>query len=144
MLDAGEVHKPVVTTAKKPIRSYEDIEAYQRAMGLVTGIHALAKIMPPYERHDLAAQIRRASKSVPANIAEGYARRRSIKDFKNYLRMAMGSANEMEVHLKIAAELGYHSRAEAERYIKEYNIVGRQLNRLISTWRQFQPPDSSF
>ena len=129
--------------ARPAIRSYEDIEAYQRAMKLIAAMHAVVKTLPSYEKHDLAAQMRRASKSIPANIAEGYARRQSTREFKHYLRMAMASANEMEVHLKIAGELDYLSRNQANEYSKEYNIVGRQLNRLISTWRQLQPPASS-
>ena len=133
----------VTPVARKTIRSYEDIEAYQRAMKLVAGIHALVKTFPAYERHDLASQMRRAAKSVPANIAEGYARRWSVKEFKNYLRMAMASANEMEVHLKIAVELGYVAQQDAGQYVQEYGIIGKQLNRLISTWRQLQPPASS-
>jgi len=128
---------------RSPIRSYEDIEAYQRAMRLITAVHAIVKTLPGYEKHDLAAQMRRASKSVPANIAEGYARRQSTKEFKHYLRMAMASANEMEVHLKIAGELGYLSREQVTEYAKEYNIIGRQLHRLSTTWRQLQHPASS-
>ena len=127
---------------RAPIRSYEDIEAYQRAMKLIAAMHAIVKTLPGYEKYDLAAQMRRASKSVPANIAEGYARRQSTKEFKNYLRMAMASANEMEVHLKIAGELGYLSREQVAEYANEYNIIGRQLNRLSTTWRQFQHPAS--
>jgi four helix bundle protein len=133
----------VVPEGRRAIRSYEDIEAYQRAMKLVASVHDVVKSFPAYERHDLAAQIRRAAKSVPANIAEGYARRWSVKEFKNFLRMAMASANEMEVHFKIAAELGYVARHEAQQYVVEYGIIGRQLNRLITTWRQLQPPTSS-
>lgn len=106
-------------------------------------MHAVVKTFPDHEKHDLAAQMRRASKSVPANIAEGYARRQSTREFKHYLRMAMASANEMEVHLKIAGELGYLSRAQVMEYAKEYNIIGRQLNRLIAAWRQLQHPASS-
>jgi len=129
--------------SRVPIRSYEDIEAYQRAMKLIAAMHAIVKTLPGYEKYDLAAQMRRASKSVPANIVEGYARRQSPKEFKNYLRMAMASANEMEVHLKIAGELGYLSREQVTEYAKEYNIIGRQLNRLSAAWRQLQPPASS-
>ena len=129
--------------ARKPIRSYEDIEAYQRAMKLVVSIHRVANALPAHERHDLVSQMRRASKSVPANIAEGYARRWSVKEFKNYLRIAMASANELEVHLRIASELEYLDPQEAEDLRAEYNIVGRQLNRLISAWRELQPPVSS-
>ena len=129
--------------ARPPIRSYEDIEAYQRAMKLVASIHALVRSFPPHEQRDLTAQMRRAAKSVPANIAEGYARRSSIKEFKNYLRIAMASANEMEVHIKIAHELGYMPAKAFREHLDEYVIVGKQLNRLISGWRQFQPPASS-
>jgi four helix bundle protein len=128
---------------RTPIRSYEDIEAYQRAMGLIPAIHQLAGALPAYERHDLASQMRRAAKSIPANIAEGYARRESVKDFRNYLRIAMASANEMEVHLQIAADLGYVERSKADDLRSEYGVVGRQLNRLIASWRHLQPPASS-
>jgi four helix bundle protein len=129
--------------ARGPIRSYEDIEAYQRAMKLVVEMHDLVKRLPSEERYDLGAQIRRGAKSIPANIAEGCAKRSSVKEFKKYLRIAMASANEMEVHLKIAAQLGYLSQAKAEPLVQEYVIVGKQLNRLITVWRQLQTPASS-
>ena len=112
-------------------------------MRLVAAIHTRVKAFPAYERYDLASQMRRAAKSVPANIAEGYARRWSVKEFRNYLRMAMASANEMEVHLKIAGELEYLPSADAAQLAGEYGIVGRQLNRLITNWRQLKPPASS-
>jgi len=56
-----------------PIRSYRDIEAYQRAKALVVPMHKLVKRFPAYEQFDLCDQIRRASKSVVANIVEGYS-----------------------------------------------------------------------
>ncbi len=77
--------------------------------------------------------MRRASKSVPANISEGFSKRATVNDFKKYMRAAMGSANEMETHLKIAKGLGYSQ--QLDELIDGYNHVGRQLNRLISTWR---------
>lgn len=82
--------------------------------------------------------MRRASRSVRANIAEGYAKRRSAKEFRNYLTTAMGSANEMKVHLTIARELGYLD--EDEELTEQYDILGRQLNRLIGSW-QAGPPE---
>jgi len=128
----------------RPIRSYEDIEAYQRAMALLKAVHDLVLKFPDFERYELASQIRRACKSVPTNIAEGYAKRRSVKEFKAFLTNALGSANEMEVHLRIAIALGYVSEAEVEPTIAAYQVIGRQLARLIQSWRQFQPPASSF
>ena len=89
------------------IRSFRDLEVWQRGMALLRPVHELSIQFPDYEKFDLGNQVRRACKSVPANIAEGYAKRRSAKEFRAYLANAMGSATEMEVHLEIARELGY-------------------------------------
>ena len=92
----------VTKVAQGPIRSYEDLDAFQRALALVRPAHDFALTLPEYERFDLCSQVRRASKSVPANIAEGYGKRRSSRHFRVYLENAIGSANEMVVHLQIA------------------------------------------
>lgn len=113
---------------------YERLECYRRAMGLVPQVNALIRRLPAEERFELVSQTRRASRSVPANIAEGYAKRKSSKEFANYLTTAMASANEMEVHLKIADQLGY---ADVSGLIEECNVVGRQLNKLIASWQRF-------
>ena len=107
-------------------------------MALVPRVQSLIRALPTSERYALASQMRRASRSVPANIAEGYAKRRSAKEFRAYLTTAMGSANEMKVHLAIAQELGY--RSEDDQLTEDYDILGRQLNRLISSW-QAGPPE---
>ncbi len=78
----------------KPIQSYEDLEVYQRSMALVRPVHELVKRFPAYEERDRVEQMRRASRSIPSNIAEGFSRRRSAKDFKLYVAHALGSANE--------------------------------------------------
>jgi four helix bundle protein len=121
---------------------YEDLEVYRRSFAMQKPVHQLVLRFPDYEKFDLANQMRRASKSVSANIAEGYARRRSPKEFCGFLAVAVGSANEMEVHLKTAFELGYVSQAEFEHFIAEYNIIGKQLTRLIQYWRTREGPVS--
>ena len=63
------------------ITSFRDLEVCQRGMSLLGPIHELALQFPDYEKFDLASQLRRAAKSLPANIAEGYAKRRSAKGF---------------------------------------------------------------
>ena len=123
---------------KTPIRSYRDLEVYQRSMALLKPIHQVVLSFPDYEKFDLASQPRRACKSVPANIAEGYAKRRSAKEFRAFLANAMGSATEMEVHLEIARELGYITDEECARLVDEYQIVARQLYRLIEKWQSFE------
>lgn len=108
---------------------------YQRAYGLLKPVHALVLRFPDYEKYDLANQIRRACKSVPTNIAEGYARRASVKEFCKFLGFSLGSANEMEVHFDVAEELGYIGAEEHTYFSDEYTIVGKQLTRLIQYWR---------
>ncbi|MBI4331407.1 MAG: four helix bundle protein [Chloroflexi bacterium] len=117
------------------IKSYEDLEVYQRAMKLLVKVHLVALSFPDYEKYELASQMRRASKSIPANIAEGYGRKSSVKDFKSYLTTALGSGNEMLVHLVIARELGYMAAKEANDLIEAYDIVGKQLSKLIQNWK---------
>lgn len=130
--------------ARSPIRSFRDLEVYQRGMRLLKPIHEIVLRFPDYEKFDLATQLRRAAKSVPANIAEGYAKRRSAKEFRAYLANAMGSATEMEVHLEIARELGYISPERCAELVGEYQILARQLFRLIEKWRSgdLRPPTS--
>ncbi len=126
------------------IRSFHDLEVYKRGMALLRPVHDIVLTFPDYEKFDLANQLRRASKSVPANIAEGYAKRRSAKEFRAFLANAMGSATEMEVHLEIARELGYITVDACAGLVEEYRILARQLYRLIEKWRtvDIRPPTS--
>jgi four helix bundle protein len=119
------------------IRSYEDLEAFQRAMALLKPIHRLALKFPEYERFDLTSQTRRASKSVPTNIAEGYGKRRSARHFKSYLESSIGSANEMVVHLQVAHCLEYVTQEETDPLIAEYRVVGKMLVRLMEKWQTY-------
>ena len=114
---------------------YRDLDVYQRSLDALVAVHKIAAALPDIERYDLAAQLRRASKSIPANIAEGYAKRRSAKEFISFLTTALGSANELEVHAEIAYRLGYIDDSELEGLQREYGIIGRQLAALISSWR---------
>jgi len=119
---------------KQAIRSYEDLEAFKRAMALVRPSHDLAGKLPDCERFDLMSQIRRASKSIPANIAEEYGKRRSVKHFKVYLENALGSTNEMIVHIQVAELLEYGASEERRQLIESYRVVGKLLTRLIEKW----------
>ena len=106
-------------------------------MELLVRVHELCKRLPPEEKFELGSQMRRASKSIPANVAEGFSKRSSVNEFKQYMRTAMASANEVETHLRIAGRLGYAGGTELDELIDGYNHVGRQLNRLITNWKRF-------
>lgn len=119
------------------IKSFRDLEVYQESYKLMIIVHKAVKTFPVYERNDLASQIRRASKSCPSNIAEGYAKRRFEKEFKKHLDSAVGSANEMEVHIETARDLGYWQRDFCEDLLNRYLKLGGKLTNLRNNWKTF-------
>ena len=119
------------------IKSYRDLEAYQRAKKLIGPVYQLVETLPPSERYDLCDQMRRACKSVAANIVEGYSHKDTPTKAKSFWRTSMGSANEMVEHLEQSVTLRYASSEAAQPLIDEYTIVAKQLNKLIQHWRRF-------
>ncbi len=76
-------------------------------------------------------QIRRASKSICANIAEGFVKQKKSKaEFKRFLQMALGSSNEMLVWILYCKELSYVSEEDARRWYNEYLSICKMLNTL--------------
>ncbi|TAK04257.1 four helix bundle protein [Patescibacteria group bacterium] len=86
--------------------SYQDLIVWQKAMDLVVGVYEITKDFPTDERYGIVSQMRRSAVSIPSNIAEGY-RRKSEVDFQRFLRIAYGSASELETQLLIAQRLRY-------------------------------------
>ncbi len=91
---------------KPAIRSFRDLGVWQLGMDLALLSYQLARQLPPSERFELAGQIKRASVSIPANIAEGYGRRH-LGDYLRHLYIANGSLKELETELELAERLGY-------------------------------------
>ena len=118
-----------------PIKSYRDLEAYQRARNLIVPIHELIEKLPSTEKFGLCDQMRRASKSVADNIVEGYSHKDTPVKMKSFWRISMGSANEMIEHLEQTALLKYAPTKIVQPMIDEYTIVAKQLNKLIHNWR---------
>src|SRR3982751_1911712 len=86
---------------------FEDLEVFQRAYKVSLEIHRFAQTMPQVEQFDLASQIRRASKSICANLAEGFGKQsRSKAEFKRFIQMSIGSSDEMRVWIRYCLDLG--------------------------------------
>ena len=119
------------------IKGFRDLEVYQESYELAVIVNKALLKLPSFEKFDLVSQMRRASKSIPANIAEGYAKRVSTKEFMKHLTIAIGSANEIEVHISLARDLGFWSKDFADDLINRYQIIGRKLNKLIQNWKTF-------
>jgi four helix bundle protein len=88
-----------------PVRSYKDLEVWQKAMQFAEDCDRATEKFPRDETYGMTAQIRRAAISIPANIAEGYGRDQT-GSFIQFLRIAQGSAREIETRLILAARVG--------------------------------------
>jgi four helix bundle protein len=88
------------------IQSYRDLTVWQLGMQITEDVYALTKNFPAEERFGLTSQLRRATASVPANIAEGHARS-STKDFLRHLSIAIGSLAEVTTFLELAERLKF-------------------------------------
>jgi four helix bundle protein len=86
------------------VESFKQLNVWQRSIELVREIYKVSKQLPKSEEYGLISQMRRASVSIPANIAEG-KKRRTRKDFVSFLRIADGSAAELETLLIISDEI---------------------------------------
>lgn len=111
---------------------YRDLKVWQRAMDLATTIYEESAKFPKHELYGLTSQIRRASVSIPSNIAEGQGRR-SPKEFCQFLRHSKGSLMEVETQTMIAVRLRYISRSSGEAILSSCAEVGKMLNGLIDS-----------
>ena len=110
------------------IQSYEDLSVWQLAMRLATDINALTARFPVHERYGLADQVRRAASSIPANIAEGWARPTRV--YINHVSIALGSEAELKTHLLLAVRMSLITRAQADPLLALASQVGRMLRGL--------------
>jgi len=87
------------------VQSYHELIAYQKAYQLVLLVYRLTQSFPREEIYGLTSQIRRCSVSIPSNIAEGYMR--GSKEYIQFLKIALGSAAELETQLSLSKDLDY-------------------------------------
>ena len=119
------------------IKSFKDLEVYKASYELAIIVNKAVNKLPIFEKNDLGSQLRRCSKSPPANIAEGWAKRRFPKEFKLHIDKAVGSCNEMEVHISMARDLGYWPKVFCKSLLKRYMFLGGKLVSLRDKWRTF-------
>jgi four helix bundle protein len=117
------------------IQSFKDLHIYKEAYELAIIINREVNSLPLYEKNDLGSQLRRASKSISANIAEGWAKRRFEKEFKKHLDIAVGSADEMEVHISMARDLHYWKVEFCNEKLQRYIFLGGKIDNLRNRWK---------
>jgi four helix bundle protein len=121
--------------AENRVSSFEDLEVFQRAYRVSLELHRESLRFPKIEQFALADQLRRASKSICANIAEGFAKqRRSSAEYRRYLLMAIGSADELRVWIRYCLDLNYIDEATALRWRNEYIAIAKMLQVIYTRW----------
>ena len=112
------------------MKDHKDLIVWQKSMELTRIIYTLTKRFPQGEIFGLTNQIRRAVVSIPSNIAEGFGRN-SDKQFIHFLKIAKGSAAELETQLLISRDLSYLTAKDAKSTLSLYDEIARMLGALI-------------
>jgi four helix bundle protein len=112
------------------IKSYRDLKVWIDSMTLVEECYRFTKVFPRDEMYGLTSQIRRASVSVPANIAEGDGRD-NTGSYVQFLKIAQGSLKELETHLLLSQRLKFASLDIAEDLLRQADSIGRMLRALV-------------
>ena len=115
------------------IKSYEDLEIYQKAYNLALKIHGIISDLPKSEQFEEGSQVRRSSKSIAVNIVEGFGRRRYKNDFIKFLTYARASCEETIVHLKFLHDTGNIEKDKYEDLKIEFNDLSRKIYKFISS-----------
>jgi four helix bundle protein len=122
------------------IRSFKELLVYQKAFTQAMRIFEATKGFPREERYALTDQIRRASRSVCTNIAEGWRKRRYPAHFVSKLTDADGEASETTTWLDFSLHCGYMSVRDHSEISEEYEQIGKMLGSMILAPEKFCHP----
>ena len=121
------------------MQSHKDLTVWQKSMDLVVEVYKFTKTLPREELYGLSSQMRRASITIPNNIAEGY-QRNHIKEYIQFLHIAKGSASEFETQLTIAKRLDLGLSQDLINVENLLTEVLKMLNKLTSRLNNKQLP----
>ena len=116
------------------MRDFRNLNIWKLGIDLVKQIYNLTRGFPNSELYGLTNQMRRASVSLPSNIAEG-ASRKSNADFARFLEITLGSSFELETQLILSKELQYLKQEDFENIIANIHLFQKQLNSLLTKVR---------
>jgi len=129
----------IFTVWEATLRGYKDLRTYQLAYALAMKIFNESKKFPREELYSLTDQIRRASRSVASNIAEGFRKRRYRNMFISKLADSDAEAAETQVFLDFARDCGYLQKEVHSSLTEDYEKLGRMLNKMIAKADSFVP-----
>ncbi|MFH1619280.1 MAG: four helix bundle protein [bacterium] len=119
------------------IKTYKDLKVYCKSYDLAMEIFELTRKFPKEEVYSLTDQIRRATRSIPTNIAEGWAKRKYKDVFIRHLVDSLGSCEEIKVWIDFAKDCGHINDPTHKELMTSYDEVGAMLFSLIKNWQKF-------
>lgn len=122
------------------IKDVTDLEVYNLALELLEPIYKITRLLPSLHRK-LRSQTNEAAEKIAPQIAEGFAKKKSPREFCRFLAMALGSSDEVITHLReiiIVAKTNLQIKPEEViSLIEQYKVLSKRLNRLHSVWQKF-------
>jgi len=116
---------------------YRDLQVFRRAYGLALDVFEVSKAFPRDERFSLTDQVRRSSRSVAANLAEGYRKRRYPNMMLMRFTDADAEATETQVWLSFARDFGYLRQVQTEGLLSRYDELGRMIGAILKDPSRF-------
>ena len=124
------------------MNNYKDLDIYKLAYKLAIDVHKMTMTLPKYEMYEQGSQVRRSSKSIKDNIAEGFGRRRYNDEFVRFLLFAHSSCDEAISQLTMINELYFENNGLNE-MLDEYEVLGGKINKFIryveENWKSSHP-----
>jgi four helix bundle protein len=114
------------------MKTHKDLDVWKNSIDFVTEIYRITKEFPKEELYGLVSQLRRASVSIPSNIAEGSARKGN-QEFKQFLFISLASSSEIDTQLIIARNLNYIDQIKFDKLQSELNTISKMLQGLIKS-----------
>ena len=120
----------MVSNKNKKVKSFKDLEIWQKGIELVVDIYKITKNFPKDELYGLTSQLKRAAVSIPSNIAEGCGRHYTA-EYKQFLYVTIGSCAEVQTQLIIASKLGYLKDCNAKNLLDRTEEISKMTMGLI-------------
>jgi len=119
------------------IRTVIDLEVFKLSYRLAMDIFEVAKSFPEEEKYSLTDQIIRSSRSIAANIAEGFGKRNYENEFRRHLVYSMGSLEETKAWLLFAKDCNYLNQDSYDNLCLKYDEIGAKIYKLFGNWKTY-------
>jgi len=114
------------------MKTHKDLDVWKDGISFVTKVYKMTSSFPKEEIYGITSQIRRASVSIPSNIAEGAARK-TANEFRQFLYIALSSAAELNTQIIISNNLGFLDRDQTDNLNSELDSLSRRIQGLIKS-----------